>query len=32
MMPVGWSAPLPDDREIGFAERVVTDQLILGVR
>ena len=25
-------APLPDDGEVGFAERVVTDQLILGVR
>jgi hypothetical protein len=26
------NAPLPDDGEVGFAERVVTDQLILGVR
>ncbi len=30
--PVGRAAPLPDDGEVGFAERVVTDQLILGVR
>ena len=28
----GRAAPLPDDGEVGFAERVVTDQLILGVR
>jgi hypothetical protein len=26
------AAPLPDDGQIAFAERVVTDQLILGVR
>jgi hypothetical protein len=26
------AAPLPDDGEVAFAERVVTDQLILGVR
>jgi hypothetical protein len=25
------AAPLPDDGEVAFAERVVTDQLILGV-
>jgi hypothetical protein len=30
--PVGRAAPLPDDGQVGFAERVVTDQLILGVR
>jgi hypothetical protein len=30
--PVSWPAPLPDDGEVGVAERVVTDQLILGVR
>jgi len=29
---VGRAASLPDDGEVGFAERVVTDQLILGVR
>jgi hypothetical protein len=28
--PIGRAAPLPDDG--AFAERVVTDQLILGVR
>mgnify|MGYP003494415919 CR=1 FL=1 len=30
--PIGRAAPLPDDGEVAFAERVVTDQLILGVR
>jgi hypothetical protein len=30
--PVGRAAPLPDDGQVAFAERVVTDQLILGVR
>ena len=29
---VGRAPPLPDDGDVGFAERVVTDQLILGVR
>ncbi|MCY1368065.1 hypothetical protein D9M69_550260 [compost metagenome] len=29
---VGRAAPLTDDGQVGFAERVVTDQLILGVR
>ena len=29
--PIG-RAPLPDDGEVAFAERAVTDQLILGVR
>jgi len=30
--PVGRAAPLPNDGQVGVAERVVTDQLILGVR
>ena len=25
-------APLPDDREVGIAERVMSDQVVLGVR
>src|SRR3546814_6541697 len=29
---VGWTAPLPDDREVGFAERVVADQVLHGDR
>ena len=29
---VGWAAPLPDDGQVALAERVVTDQIILGVR
>jgi hypothetical protein len=30
--PVGRAASLPDDGEVGFAERVVADQVLLGVR
>ena len=30
--PVCRPASLPDDRQIGVAERVVADQIILGVR
>src|SRR6218665_3975172 len=30
--PVGRAAPLPDDGQVAFAERVVTDQVILFVR
>ena len=30
--PVGRTAPLPDDGQVGVAERVVTDQFFLGVR
>ncbi len=30
--PVGRAAPLPDDGQVAFAERVVTDQVILGIR
>ena len=29
---VGRAAPLPDDGQIGVAERVITDQVFLGVR
>src|SRR6218665_3125535 len=30
--PSRLAAPLPDDGQVAFAERVVTDQVILGVR
>jgi hypothetical protein len=29
---VGRATPLPDDGQVGFTKRVVTDQLIFGVR
>jgi hypothetical protein len=29
---IGWAAPLPDDGEVGFVERVVADQVLLGFR
>jgi hypothetical protein len=30
--PIGWPAPLSDDREVGIAECVMSDQVVLGVR
>ena len=30
--PIGWPAPLSDDREVGIVECVMSDQVVLGVR